>query len=585
MDRKVVKISGENGMGLSSVGDIIQKSLQHLGYCIHSEREFPSTIKGGKACNNINISTEPIFGLSETIDICIGLDREGVKDGLDTLRHGGVLIHGFDRWNKIIKNLPTIVEQKQLKVFLVPAREIALENGGSLIMINTVLVGFLWKVLGLDLAILRENITKQFKKKPTLIDVNIRCLEAGYKYIVPDTDADFSEYAISEPRTPIEKTLLIDGNTAIGLGAIQAGMRNYFAYPMSPSTSILVYLASVSHQTGVVIKQAEDEITAVQMALGAMHAGSRALVATSGGGYDLMTETVSLAGMIETPLVVVDVQRPGPATGLPTWTAQGDVNMVIHSSHGEFSRVVMSCSDPRDCYTNIQHAFNLADEYQIPVIFLTEATIGMSQTTVPVFEQNTIKIKRGLVDESELVNLKSENRYEITDSGVSPRWLPSSSPATYFANGDEHWTSGEITEEADQSKEMIAKRLRKMNTVLKNLPTPEIFGIPSGADISFVGFGSTKNCIEDIIQIYAARGITVNYLHYTYLWPLNTDAYRDFCASNSHVYGVEGNATGQFTQMLVQNTGLQLVDTLPKWNGRPFYIEDISAFIDTIITK
>ncbi len=584
MQRTVVKISGENGMGLSSVGEIIQKSLQKLGFYIHSEREFPSTIKGGKACNNINISDEPIYGLSETIDICIGLDREGVKDGLNTLKQGGILIHGFERWNKIIKDLPTIVAEKELKVFLIPARDIALENGGSLIMVNTVLVGFLWKVLNLDLGVLKDKITQQFRKKPTLIDVNIACLEAGYRYTTPEYNETFQPINL-QPKPNQENTLLIDGNTALALGALQGGMRNYVAYPMSPSTSILVYLAETSHKTGISIKQAEDEITAVQIALGAMHAGSRALVSTSGGGYDLMTETVSLAAMIETPLVVVNVQRPGPATGLPTWTAQGDVNLAIHSSHGEFARVVISCSDPRDAYTNIQHAFNIADVYQVPVIFLTEATIGMSQTTVPIFEQNTIPIERGLVSESELVDLKSEYRYEITDTGISRRWLPTTSPATYFANGDEHWTSGELTEDADKSHTMLAKRLRKMETILAELPDPEIFGVKSGADISFVGFGSSKNAIEDIIHLYKKQGISVNYLHYTYLWPLKTSRFIEFCANNAFVFGVEGNATGQFITMLEEKSGVKCKAKLLKWDGRPFYIEDMEGLIQLNLKK
>jgi len=322
------------------------------------------------------------------------------------------------------------------------------------------------------------------------------------------------------------------------------------------------------------------------MALGSMHMGTRALVATSGGGFDLMTETVSLSGMIETPLVTIIVQRPGPATGLPTWTAQGDLNMAVYSSHGEFPRIVIACSDPQSCYDNVQHAFNLAEKYQIPVIILSEATIGMSYETTAPFKSGNIEIVRGLVsEEQELSELNQNDRYKITENGVSKRWLPGNSKSVYFANGDEHWEGGELTEDADKAEQMIEKRIKKIQSITNELPEPEIYGVDKNADISFVGWGSSKNTVLDVIQILENEGIKVNYLHYNYVWPLKTEKLLDFYNNNSNVNLIEGNYEGQLGNLLEGKTGLKFKSRLLKWNGRPFYIEDVLNFVKTNLNK
>lgn len=572
-NRYNIKIAGETGMGLSGVGESVQKALKKMGFYIHSEREFPSTIKGGKASNSINFGTSPIHGLSNVYDIGVGLDREGVKDLLETLKPNGILIHGFDRWNKVIKDLSAQAEAKNLQVFLIPAREIAIENGGSVIMVNTVLLGVLWKVLGLDIDGIKSEIASQFKHKPVIAEVNLKCVDAGYNY---NEFENIPKLKIEKPHQ-VPETMLVDGNTSIALGAIQAGVRAYYAYPMSPSTSILVYLAKVDHQTKMLVKQVEDEITAAQMALGSMHMGTRALTSTSGGGYDLMTETVSLAAMIETPLVISIIQRPGPATGLPTWTGQADLNLAIYSSHGEFARIVIACSDPQSCYENIQQAFNLAEKYQTPVIVLSEATIAMSFETVDIFKENIIPIERGLV--INLDDLNSSDRYKITENGISTRWLPGTYETTYFANGDEHWESGEINEDADKAEQMIGKRLKKIATILVDLPEPQIFGDAANADISFVGWGSTKNAVLDAIEILKDKGIKANYLHYNYVWPLKTEKFVEFCKNNQNVNLIEGNYEGQLGNLLEGKTGIKFKNRFLKWNGRPFYVEDVVQWV------
>jgi len=434
----------------------------------------------------------------------------------------------------------------------------------------------LWKILGLSLEVVNSRLIEQFQEKPALIDLNVKCLQIGYNFLdltLTDLPDWLSDKNIQNLNT---ENLLVDGNTALSLGAIHCGVRAYYAYPMSPASSILSFLAKTAHQTGIVVKQAEDEITAAQMALGSMHVGTRAFTATSGGGFDLMTETVSLAAMIETPMVVVVAQRPGPATGLPTWTAQADLNLAIYSSHGEFAKIVLACSDPASAYTAIQQAFNLAEKFQCPVIVLTEKTIAESKTTVANFLEKTIPIDRGLINLDEETNLKPSDRYALTDTGVSKRWLPGQSRVIYLANGDEHQEDGSL-DETERVADMIWKRVKKLKAIADNLPEPEIFGPEGGANISFVGWGSSKNVVLDVMN---NSRVKINYLHFTYLWPLKTNKLLDFFKKNKNVHLIEDNATGQLGQLITQQTGLNFIGKLLKWNGRPFYVEDVLDYVD-----
>jgi 2-oxoglutarate/2-oxoacid ferredoxin oxidoreductase subunit alpha len=572
MSRMSIKIAGESG-SLSTAGNIIVECLRKLDYYVYGEREFPSLIKGGRANNQINFAKYPIRALSHNIPVGVALDREWVLDCLDTLADGGVLIHGFDRWPKIIKDLPQRAAAKNLTVYELPARNIAESLGGSAIMVNTVLVGFLFKVLGLDLSPMLDALTTQLSKKPALLKINIECAKAGYDYdsVLPITKT------FDIDKTPSSNTtghIYVDGNSALALGAISAGCRAHYQYPMSPSTTVLISLAAWAEKTGMLVKQAEDEITAIQMALGSMHTGTRAMTATSGGGFDLMTETVSLAGMIETPCVTIIVQRPGPATGLPTWTGQADLNLAIYSGHGEYGKLVIACSDVSNCYENIQHAFNMAEKYQIPVMVLSEACIGMSNTLVPAFDPKLVPIERYLP--TDLETLKPTDRYEITESGISTRWIPGTSKAIYFANGDEHHEDGSLDETLGAG-DMIEKRIRKLQTIENDLPEPDVYGVEAGADVSFVGWGSTKNAMLDALDQLKLTNpeLKVNYLHFNYVYPLKTGKLKQFLANNSNVILIEGNGTGQLGELITIKTGYQFQNKFLKWNGRPFYIEEI----------
>lgn len=572
-------------MGLVSVGMILAKTLKDLGFYINMDREYPSLIKGGHSNLQIDFDDDPLHCLSEDIDVVMALDRAGLEEYVKLIKKGGVLIHGYER-RELIKDLEDNAEKRNVKLVYLPARHVAYSFGGNELMVNMVLLGMMWRVLGFELKPLENSVREQFATKPKLLEIDLKCLRAGFDGKFENHSIDFSDLDLKVPLPKFKpETILVDGNLSIALGAIHCGVRAYYVYPMSPSSSIFTHIANFANETSMIVKQAEDEITAAQMALGSMYMGTRALTATSGGGFDLMTETISLAGMTETPLVVVLAQRPGPATGLPTWTAQGDLNLAIYGGHGEFPRIVIGCSDPISCFELIQYAMNYAEEFQTLVVLLTEKVIAETQSTVPYFKQKKIPIKRGLTEEkSELSQLKSEDRFAITKSGVSRRWVPCSAETFYFANGDEHGTDGRLTEEAAPVKEMYEKRMRKLDTIEKKLPEPEVYGDPKGADISFVGWGSSKCTMIDVIQECEKLGIKVNYLHYEYLYPVKVERLKKFMKENKNVYLIEGNYLGQLGELLKaklheHGAHLSFAGKFLKYDGRPFFLLETIAFV------
>jgi 2-oxoglutarate ferredoxin oxidoreductase subunit alpha len=570
MSRTVLKIAGESGMGLASVSDIIARALKEKGYFVHSDREYPSVIKGGHSNAQIDFSTQEIRCLSNKVDVVMALDPVGLVEYAKTVKEGGVVIHGYER-HTMLRGLAKTLEERKIRTIYLPSRQIAHAQGGSELMINMVLLGALWRVLGLDLKPLEAEVTKRYGKRPKILEIDLKCVRAGYD---AEGSKDWPHFEIPQPKAKLDK-ILLDGNMAIALGAIAGGVRAYYAYPMSPSSSILGYLGDFSKETGMVVKQAEDEITAAQMAAGSMYAGTRALVGTSGGGYDLMTETVSMCGIIENPLVIVIAQRPGPGTGLPTWTCQSDLALAVHAAHGEFPKVVIAASDPTSCYLLTQHALNLAEEFQTPAILLTEKVIAESRAMVDPFKSGAVEIKRGIVsDPAQLAALKPTDRYKITENGVSQRWLPGTSDAYYYANSDEHSESGVVTEDGEKAGKMYEKRMRKMTAIEAALPEPTVYG-PEKADISFVCWGSTKNALLDAMD----AGAKINFIHFEYLWPLKTERLKKFLKDNKKVVLIEGNYEGQLGNLIAQKTGHLFTEKLLKWNGRPFFFEEIIDYV------
>lgn len=573
-NRFVVKIAGESGMGVNSVGEIVTKALKNTGMFVFGYREYPSLIKGGYSSFQIDISDKKINSSSKECDILLSISRVSLHSYIKTVRAGGSIIHS------VIKCIFTpeeqkIIDEKSLTVIYVPAREIAIKVGGNKIMANTVMLGAIWQALNLDISQLKTMIEEQFVKKPDVIPSNIKCLETGFTYDL--TGVNKSQLSLRKTEN-FTDDLLLTGNHSISLGAVAGGVRAFYAYPMTPSSSILSYLSTITHKTGMLVKQIEDEISVANMAIGSMFAGARTMIATAGGGFDLMTETVSLSGITETPFMCVIAQRPGPATGLPTWTSSSDLNIAVYGGHGEYTRLVLAASDIESCYLLTQVGLNLAEKYQIPVLLLTEKQIAESFFQVDKMPE-AIPVERFLLSDEEAQTVQSEDRFRITETGVSKRWLPGQSDVVYNANSDEHLEDGSLTEEADEAWAMYSKRLRKEETLLAELPEPVVYG-DSNPDISFVGWGSVKNTMLDVLScISDYTDKKVAYLHYEYLYPVRTQALKEFAKNSKRLVLIENNATGQLGQILTAKTEIPFWEKLLKCDGRPFFFEDVIDFI------
>jgi len=612
-DRFAFKIAGASGQGINTVGEILAYSLKAAGYSIFAYREYPSLIKGGHATYQIDFANYQISSSKSLVDAVIVLNKQKTDWHLQELRPGGIIFHDIDNPRINIEEEKLILE-KQIKLIYIPALNLAEAVGGNELMTNIVSLGNLWKLLKLDYKCIEAVVSKTFASKPAILDIDLKCLKQGYDYVLgalpefgkrliksdeisPEaklalhTKSETDLHSWLQLTTPgnFASQYLITGNEALAIGAINGGVRAHYAYPMTPSSSILDYLAGVAAETGMIVKQAEDEITAAAMALGSMHAGTRALTATSGGGFDLMTEHISLAGIIETPFVCVLAQRPGPATGLPTWTTQGDLWLAIHGGHGEFARCVIAVRDPEDAFQAIQEAFNIAEKYQMVVIVLTDKLIAETYYTVASFEQNKVAITRGqlITDQIELGQLVSADRYALTETGVSKRWLPGAVAAGYNANSDEHDSEGNVTEAADITEQMIVKRLRKQDTLLASLPEPELHW--NNVDLkaalqtyNLIGWGSTYGVAQDVLKYYESFNIKVNYLHVKYIWPLRTRDISDFLETHQDAVLLESNHNGQLAELIRQQTGKDIRHKFLKWDGRPFFLEEVINYLEAL---
>ncbi len=507
------------------------------------------------------------------------MNENSIRVHKQELDLGAVLIYDDGAFS-LSEEDQKLFADKQVHVCLLRLLELAKASGGSLLMKNTVSLGAVWKVLGLEFEIMSAVIQERFAKKAEVAKINSDCARAGFDAATLVTSYDLTPPEVNAAANQI----IITGNEALSLGAIASGVRLYSSYPMTPASSILAYLADEGPKYGMIVKQAEDEITAVNMVIGASTAGTRAMCGTSGGGFDLMTEGISLAGILETPLVVVLGQRPGPATGVPTWTTQGDLNLAIHGGHGEFPRIVMAPGDAEEAFYMMNSAHNLADKYQTPVIFMTDKMMGESSYCHPTFDQSKLTIERGkLVSGAELEQYQDKMRYADSDDGVSARWLPGDAAAPYLANSDEHTERGFSTEESAEIKMMMDKRMRKAATIKTSLPEPIVYGDMANSDVSIISWGSNKGTIIDAMSELEKSGIKVAYLHIQYLWPLRTELLTEFMKQAKYLIALECNFTGQLAGLIKNETGVDIKDRMLRYDGRPFYVEEIVEHVQKIV--
>jgi 2-oxoglutarate/2-oxoacid ferredoxin oxidoreductase subunit alpha len=576
-NRISVKIGGQSGQGINTTGLLLAKTLNDYGYEIFSYREYPSLITGGIASYQIDFANKEVKSSSRHCNILLAFTKESLNEYLNDLKKDSIIIH--DQADLVFtQEQEHLLKTKNITPIFLDAQNIATQVGGTKIMSNAVMLGFLWQIFDLEVDPLIKIILEHFKKKNVDLEAEQKCIKAGYNS--PAFRPVLSE-KLDIPQTEIFKqsSYVMTGNHAISLGAIAAGVRAYYGYPMTPATSIFKYLGNTSEKTGVLVKQAENEITAIQLALGSMYMGTRALVATSGGGFDLMTETISCAGISETPLVIVLGQRAGPGTGVPTWTGSGDLNVALTGGHGEFPRCVLAASDAKSSYTLTQKAFNIGEKYQIPVVLLTEKQIAESLFSLKNLPKD-IPIERGLKEDLS----GDEKRYQITDSGISPRWVPSKEKSPYLNNSDEHNEEGISTEVSEQIINMSGKRMRKLQSLLRDIPEPRLYG-DKNPEIVLVGWGSVKNSVLDAIEILhndsnMQKKIKVGYLHYEYMYPLKTATLQKLLEEEKRIVLIENNQTGQLGQLIKKETGYEFKEKLLKYNARPFFVEDILDFLE-----
>jgi len=565
------KVAGEAGFGIMASGNMFARAFSHLGYHVFVTNEYPSLIRGGNNLVTVRVSTKKFHSMNRDLHILTALNKETVELYKHDLSDGSIVV--FDP-----KDYQWKPEEFDKKVTLigVPLSDIVAQHKGIIVMRNTVAIGATVALVGADFEVLSSIIHEQFKKKKQeIIDQNISLAKAGYDYVKNQSGLS-SEMYLEKPTTN-EKLLVINASEAVGVGAIRAGLKFAAIYPMTPINALITFLADHEKKFGIVYKQPEDEIAGIMMALGASFGGVRSMVATSGGGFALMVEGVSCAGIMELPVVINVGMRVGPATGMPTWTEQGELQFVIHAGHGEFSRVVLAPGDGGEAYIYSKLAFHLADKYHIPVFILTDKYLNESHWCVPEAHfKGDVKVERGkLILSGPLASDGSYKRYDTnTDDGVSPRSVPGVEFGAYYSNSYEHDGIGFVTEKANDRIAMVEKRAKKMAKLIEEVQAPTRYG-DENADITLFCWGSNKGPAIDAMEMLKTKGVSVNVYHFGWVYPFPSGAVTDIVSKSKRIIDVESNSTAQLASLIREFTGFEIKEKFCKYNGRPFYPEEI----------
>lgn len=562
-----LKVGGIQGEGIELAGDMLSTVLNRQGYYINTYRTFSSRIKGGNANSKIRATTEPAYTVSDQLHVLIAFNQDAINLNHKELEKDGLIIAdaGF---------APVAPESCTARIVEIPFKDIAKDVGDTL-MKNIVAVGASACLMGLETDFFAELIKERFaKKSEDIVTSNIKALEAGRAFVLQN----FPDATLKlEPPSPGNR-LLMTGNNAAALGCLAGGVRFLASYPISPATDILENLVKYLPKVGGAAVQTEDEISAVMMAIGANFAGVRSLTSTSGPGFSLMAEALGLAGMTETPLVVIDVQRGGPSTGLPTKTETSDLMAAIHSAHGESPRIVLAPSTVEEAFYDSALVFNLAEEYQCPVILLLDMQLGLGSQTVEAFDLSKVEINRGaLVSEAIEAGDPGQyfKRYGLTETGVSPRVLPGMENGIHHVTGVEHDETGKPSELTSNRANQMEKRMRKLEHV--KIDVPVVIDAPhENPDALFIGFNSTRGAIHEAISKLAAEGVKANHAHIRLLHPFPTDEIAPLVNNAKTVIVVENNITAQLSQIIKQNVNTHgKVQNVLKYNGEPFFPDEL----------
>ncbi|MFC1630008.1 2-oxoacid:acceptor oxidoreductase subunit alpha [Patescibacteria group bacterium] len=559
------KIGGEAGYGIASSGLVFAKACQRSGYFVCDLNEYPSLVRGGHNVYMLRASKEKIFSCVKKVDFLVALNENAVTFHQKELSKDSFILLNTDK----VKDIKISTKAKVCKI---PLATIAKKSGGKEVMANTVALGATFYLLNGDFQVLSLAIKEVFSAKKEIGNLNIKAAKAGFDF-TKDNFEKSKKFTLE--KRPKKKTLLLSGNDALCLGAVKAGCKLFVAYPMTPISPMITYLAAKGPEAGLMYKQPEDEISGINMAIGASLAGVRTMTATSGGGFCLMSEGYGLAGMTETPLVIIEGQRPGPATGLPTWGGQGDLRFLLHAAQDDFPRIIVAPGDPTECFWLIAKAFNLADKYQTPVVVITDKHLGESHLWTDPIDASKIKIERGKLLSSK-DQPKNYKRYQVTESGISPRVIPGMKGTVFLSNSDEHSEDGFSNEESENRIAQVGKRARKLKTCKKEIPNPKIHG-DKKAKITLVGWGSSKGPILEAQKILLEEKIPTQFLQLDFINPMKESFLTKFFdkTKEEKTIMIEQNSTAQCAGLIRENIGFKIKNRLLKYDGRPFYPTEI----------
>ncbi len=566
------KIAGEAGFGIMSSGIMLARAFTRAGYHVFAENDYPSLIRGGHNIVSVRIGAKPFLGMNRDLHMLVALNTESVEKHRNELREGTLVLYDPRDKDWKASELPAGV-----KLMPLPLRDIVTQLNADVIMRNTIALGASVALLGAPFEHLSSVIRDQFiRKGAEVVDQNIKIAQAGFDYVHEHFSGETS--VVLSPGTYTEKLVVVNGSEAVGLGAVRAGLKFAAIYPMTPINALITFLADHAKEFNIVYKQPEDEISGINMAIGASISGVRSMVATSGGGFALQVEGLSLAGMVEAPIVIDLGMRAGPATGMPTYTEQGELLFAIHAGHGEFPRIVLAPADAVEAYAFTTLAFNLADRYQIPVFLLTDKYLNESQWCIPVsFLQKPVTIDRGKLLTGDTGMKDGEFHRFDTESvdGVSPRSVPGTKHGQYYANSYEHDGTGHVADDAKGRKAMADKRLRKMAAIVKDILPPTQIG-DKDPDITFVTWGTTRGPVLSAMDLLRAQGKKVSVISFPWVFPFPAAEAKELLTKAKRVIDVEQNATAQLSQLIRTETGIDIQERIVKYDGRSFLPEEIA---------
>ncbi|WP_276253999.1 2-oxoacid:acceptor oxidoreductase subunit alpha [Halomontanus rarus] len=566
-------VGGEAGDGIDSTGKIFAQALSRAGRHVFTSKDFASRIRGGYTAYKIRTSVDEVQSVVDRLDILVALTQRTIDENLDELHEDSAVIYDGERsWEADIPDEITAVD--------VPLKSLA-EDAGGAIMRNVVALGAACELTNFDVEYLDESLEKRFGGKGSkIVENNKEAARLGQNYVQENYDLDLGyDLEITD-----NDYVLLNGDEAIGMGALAAGCRFYAGYPITPATNVMEYLTGRIERYGGHVVQAEDELSAINMALGAARAGARSMTATSGPGIDLMAETFGLIATSETPLVICDVMRSGPSTGMPTKQEQGDLNMTLYGGHGEIPRFVITPTTISECFWKTVEAFNYAEKYQTPVYLVADLALAVTEQTFPpeAFDMDDVEIERGkIVDEDDVDEwLDEQGRFRAhadTEDGVSPRALPGTIDGAHMSTGLEHDELGRRTEREDERVQQVDKRNRKVETAQEQEDWDyREFGDPDSDDL-VISWGSNEGALVEALEILEEDGTDVRVISVPYIFP-RPDLTEDVEAADN-VIVVECNATGQFADVIEHDT-LTRVKRINKYTGVRFKADELAEQIE-----